>query len=55
MTATKIFIPVWLAAALVIMWIGVPGGIQRHRGVAHLLVIFAIPAAAAAFVWWKFS
>jgi hypothetical protein len=52
----KIFIPVWLVAALINMWIGVS---RARYSVAEelpiFLAIFAIPAVVAAFVWWKFS
>ena len=56
MTAAKIFIPVWLVAALINMWIGVSrAGYSVAEELPIFLAIFAIPAVAAAFVWWKFS
>ena len=55
-TAAKIFIPVWLAAALINMWIGVSrAGYSVAEELPIFLAIFAIPAVVAAFVWWKFS
>jgi len=55
-TAAKIFIPVWLAAALINMWIGVSrAGYSVAEEFPIFLAIFAIPAVVAAFVWWKFS
>jgi len=52
----KIFLPIWLAAALVNMWIGVArAGYSVAEELPIFLLIFAIPAAVAAFVWWKFS
>jgi hypothetical protein len=55
-TAAKIFIPVWLVAALINMWIGVSrAGYSVAEELPIFLAIFAIPAVAAAFVWWKFS
>jgi hypothetical protein len=55
-TATQIFIPVWLAAALINMWIGVSrAGYSVAEELPIFLAIFAIPAVVAAFVWWKFS
>jgi hypothetical protein len=55
-TATKIFIPVWLVAALINMWIGVSrAGYSVAEEFPIFLAIFAIPAVVAAFVWWKFS
>ena len=52
----KIFIPVWLAAALVNMWMGVSrAGYSVAEELPIFLVIFVIPAAAAAWIWWKYS
>jgi hypothetical protein len=52
----KIFIPLWLLAALVNMWIGVSrAGYSVAEELPIFLLIFALPAAAAAFVWWRFS
>jgi hypothetical protein len=54
--ATQVFIPVWLVAALINMWIGVSrAGYSVAEEFPIFLVIFAIPAVVAAFVWWKFS
>lgn len=54
-TAAKIFIPVWLAAALLNMWAGVArAGYSMTEELPIFLAIFAIPALVAAFVWWKF-
>ena len=55
-TAAKIFIPIWLAVALINMWLGVSrAGYSVAEELPIMLVIFGIPAAAAAFVWWRFS
>jgi hypothetical protein len=55
-TAAKIFIPIWLAVALINMWVGVSrAGYSVAEELPIMLVIFAIPAAAAAFVWWRFQ
>ena len=55
-TAAKIFIPLWLAAAGLNMWIGVSrAGYSVAEELPIFLLIFALPAAAAGFVWWKFS
>jgi hypothetical protein len=52
--AAKIFIPVWLVAALINMWIGVSrAGYSIAEELPIFLLIFAIPAAVAAFTWWK--
>ncbi len=55
-TAAKLFIPIWLVVALINMWLGVSRA--EYSVVEELpifLVIFAIPAAAATFIWWRFS
>jgi hypothetical protein len=55
-TAAKLIIPLWFAVALINMWIGVSrAGYSAAEELPILLVIFAIPSAAAAFVWWRFS
>jgi len=55
-TAAKAFLPIWLAAALINLWLGVTrAGYSVAEELPIFLVIFAIPAAAAAFVWWRFS
>jgi hypothetical protein len=54
--ATKIFIPVWLVAALINMWIGVArAGYSVAEELPIFLFIFAVPAVVAAFLWWKLS
>jgi len=55
-TAAQIFIAIWLAAAAFNMWMGVAkAGYSVAEELPIFLLIFALPAAAAAFVWWKFS
>lgn len=55
-TAAKIFIALWLAAAGLNMWIGVSrAGYSVAEELPIFLLIFALPAVAAGFVWWKFS
>jgi hypothetical protein len=55
-TAAKAFIPIWLVVALVNMWIGVArAGYSVAEEAPIFVAIFAIPAAVAAFVWWKYS
>lgn len=54
--AAQLFIPVWLVAASINMWIGVSrAGYSVVEELPIFLVIFVIPAAVAAFVWWKYS
>jgi hypothetical protein len=55
-TAAKAFIVIWLVAAGINMWIGVAkAGYSVVEEVPIFLLIFALPAGAAAFVWWKYS
>ena len=54
--AAKIFVPVWLVAALINMWIGVArAGYSIAEELPIFLLIFAVPAVIAAFTWWKLS
>jgi hypothetical protein len=54
--AAKLFIPLWLAAAAINMWLGVSrAGYSVNEELPIFLAIFAIPGAMAAFVWWRFS
>ena len=54
--AAKVFIVTWLIAAGVNMWVGVAmAGYSVAEELPIFLLIFALPAAAAGFVWWKFS
>jgi hypothetical protein len=54
--AAKIFIPAWLVAALVNMWVGVSrAGYSVGDEFPIFLVIFVIPAAVAGVIWWKYS
>jgi len=53
---TKLFIALWLAAALANMWIGVSrAGYSVAEELPIFLVIFALPSVPAAYVWWKFG
>jgi len=55
-TAAKIFVVVWLAVAALNMWMGVArAGYSVAEEFPIFLVIFAIPAAVAVFIWWKWS
>jgi hypothetical protein len=54
--AALIFIPIWLAAALINLWIGVSrAGYSVAEEMPVFLAVFAIPALVAWFIWWKFS
>jgi hypothetical protein len=48
------FIPLWLIAAAVNMWIGVNrAGYSYADEFPIFLLIFLVPAAVAAWLWWK--
>ena len=52
----KVFIPLWLALAGANMWIGVSqGGSSVMEELPIFLALCAVPVAAAAFAWWRFS
>jgi len=54
--AALIFIPIWFGAALINLWIGVSrAGYSVAEELPIFLVVFAIPAVVALFIWWKFS
>ncbi len=53
-TAVKVFIGAWLIAVLLNMWMGVArAGYSVAEELPIFLVIFLVPAAVAAFLWWK--
>ena len=54
--AALIFIPIWLGAAAINMWLGVSrAGYSVAEELPVFLAVFAIPALVALFIWWKFS
>lgn len=54
--AVKVFIPIWLVAAGINMWIGVARvGYSVTEELPIFLLIFSLPVAAALFIQWKFS
>ena len=51
--AALIFLPLWLAATLVNLWIGVSrAGYTVAEEAPIAIVVFALPAAVALLVWW---
>ena len=53
--AAKYFIPIWLLGALINMWLGVSrAGYSLAEEAPIFVVIFLVPAAVAALIWWKF-
>ena len=56
LAGAKIFIAIWLVATLANMWLGVSrAGYSVAEELPIFLVLFAVPAAAAGFAWWKLS
>jgi hypothetical protein len=54
--AAAYFIPLWLVLAATNLWIGVKSaGYSLSEEAPIFALIFAIPTAAAVFLWWKFS
>jgi hypothetical protein len=54
--AAKVFIPLWLLIAAANMWVGVTrAGYSVAEELPIFLIIFAIPAAVASLLWWKFG
>lgn len=55
-TAAKIFIPVWLAVAIVNLWVGVSrAGYTVREEFPILLIVFAVPALVAGLSVWYLS
>lgn len=54
-TAAVWFIPVWLVAAGINLWIGVRHGYTVTEELPIGVVVFGVPAAIAAVLWWRFS
>ena len=53
-TAALIFLPLWMIGAGINMYVGVKrAGYSVADEAPIFLVVFAIPAAAALFTWWK--
>jgi hypothetical protein len=52
----KLFLPLWLVAAGVNMWLGVSrAGYSVAEEAPVFLVVFGVPAAVAAVLWWRFA
>jgi hypothetical protein len=55
-TAALYFLPVWRVCALINMWLGVSrAGYTVAQEAPIAVVVFAVPAAVAIFLWWRFS
>jgi hypothetical protein len=54
-TAAKVFLVLWAIAALVNGWLGTRAGFTLAQEAPISLIIFAVPGALAAYVWWKYA
>ena len=54
-TAAKIFLVLWLIAAIVNGWLGTRAGFTAAQEAPIALLIFAVPGAVAAYLWWKYG
>ena len=53
-TAALVFLPVWLVAAAINMYVGVSrAGYTVAQEAPIFLLVFAAPAAVALFTWWR--
>ncbi|MGO4339761.1 hypothetical protein AB4037_33240 [Labrys sp. KB_33_2] len=55
-TAAKVFIPVWLIVSIANLWVGVnKAGYTVAQELPILLIVFAVPAAAAVVAFWQLA
>jgi hypothetical protein len=55
-TGAKLFIPLWLVAAGLNLWIGVhQAGYSVMDELPIFLAVFGVPAIVAGAIWWKLS
>jgi hypothetical protein len=54
-TSAAWFVPVWLMAAAINLWVGVRHGYTVAEELPIGLVVFGVPTAIAAAIWWRFS
>jgi len=51
-----LFIPMWLLASIINLWVGVStAGYTVMQEAPILLVVFGVPAAVAGIVWWMYA
>lgn len=54
--AALAFIPLWLLAALLNLWVGVSrAGYSVAEELPIFVIVFAVPVAVATLVWWSLS
>jgi len=52
----KLFLPLWLIGAGINMWLGVAkAGYSVAEEAPVFVVVFLVPAAVAALVWWRLA
>ncbi len=52
----KFFLPLWLVAAAVNLWLGVSrAGYSVAEEAPVFLVVFGVPPVVAAVLWWRFA
>ncbi|MEN0037561.1 MAG: hypothetical protein AAGC78_10850 [Cellvibrio sp.] len=52
----QVFIPLWFIVTAVNMWVGVTqAGYTFMQELPLFILNFAVPAAAAVFLWWRFT
>ena len=52
---TSAFLALWSVASGINIYVGLRGGRSAAEEIPFLLLVFAIPAAAAFVVWWKLA
>ena len=53
--AALLFVPLWLIAAGINMWVGVAKkGYSVQEEVPFFFIVFLIPAAVALYIWWSY-
>lgn len=54
--AAKVFIPLWLVVSVANLWVGVTkAGYSVREELPILLIVFAVPAVAAAIAIWRLA
>ncbi|MGD9942706.1 MAG: hypothetical protein AB7L76_23550 [Burkholderiaceae bacterium] len=54
--AAKLFVPAWLAVSIANLWVGVnKAGYTLAQELPILLVVFGVPAIAAALIAWQLT
>ncbi len=54
-TALIAFIATWLLVAVANMWVGSAGPVTQYAELPILLLVFAVPALLAGFLYWRLA